>query len=513
LIICFSNAAVFANTRVIYFENISLITAPPKVYSPVTYWQNCTKPLVAIASPGATLNWYTTNLPTEIPSTVPPSPNTSTIGVATATYYVSQTIGSIASIRVPIVVNVAADNGTANLPMRCDPSQIIASDKYSSVFYDWGNVPGNPTAYNVSYSIQGGPFVTESTVPSHWQIFGMLPGQSAILTYTNAALPCIPAQTLTCTVPCLTTTTPLFTSTPIRYCLNDVAVLPTTSTNAITGTWSPSSTVNTSAMGTVDYTFTPDPILFPCAIPATLSVTIGPIQPDFSDFAICSRDAVLTLSTVSPNGIDGTWSPTAIVDPALLPIGITRFTFTPDGLDPCTPVTATKTIDVTVNISNTILGMDWTVTTAFTKNQIVTITNPVGANYVYQMDSGPLQVSPVFQYVASGVHSFAVKDINGCSEFIDNNVLVIGYPKYFTPNGDTYNDTWNIKGLVAISPKSRIYIFDRYGKLLKDISPNDSGWDGTFVGQAMPPDDYWFTVEYVEDSGIKKFRSHFSLKR
>jgi gliding motility-associated-like protein len=98
-------------------------------------------------------------------------------------------------------------------------------------------------------------------------------------------------------------------------------------------------------------------------------------------------------------------------------------------------------------------------------------------------------------------------------ELTNNDVLIIGYPKFFTPNGDTYNDTWNIKGLVELSSNSRIYIFDRYGKLLKDISPNDSGWDGTFIGRAMPADDYWFTVEYAEQNTVKKFKSHFSLKR
>jgi gliding motility-associated-like protein len=60
---------------------------------------------------------------------------------------------------------------------------------------------------------------------------------------------------------------------------------------------------------------------------------------------------------------------------------------------------------------------------------------------------------------------------------------------------------------------TRIYIFDRYGKLLKDISPNGSGWDGTYIGQPMPADDYWFTVEYSEQNSIKKYKSHFSLKR
>ena len=167
---------------------------------------------------------------------------------------------------------------------------------------------------------------------------------------------------------------------------------------------------------------------------------------------------------------------------------------------------------VTVNPSNVILSLNWTVTEAFSKNQIVTVTDPLGSNYLYQLDFGPFQTSPVFENVASGLHSISVKHVNGCSEFTENNVLIIGYPKFFTPNGDGYNDTWNIPGLQN-QFNSRIHIFDRYGKLLKDISPNDPGWDGTYIGQPMPADDYWFNVDYIENAVLKKFKSHFSLKR
>ena len=62
---------------------------------------------------------------------------------------------------------------------------------------------------------------------------------------------------------------------------------------------------------------------------------------------------------------------------------------------------------------------------------------------------------------------------------------------------------------------SLIYIFDRYGKLLKQLSPLGSGWDGTFNGKPLPATDYWFTVKYEEPGTeiIKTFRAHFSLKR
>ncbi|MFK7831824.1 MAG: T9SS type B sorting domain-containing protein [Winogradskyella sp.] len=58
-------------------------------------------------------------------------------------------------------------------------------------------------------------------------------------------------------------------------------------------------------------------------------------------------------------------------------------------------------------------------------------------------------------------------------------------------------------------------MFDRYGKLLKQLSPTGTGWDGTFNGSMMPTSDYWFTVEYTEPGTTepKEFRAHFTLKR
>ncbi|MFN4198131.1 MAG: T9SS type B sorting domain-containing protein, partial [Flavobacterium sp.] len=88
----------------------------------------------------------------------------------------------------------------------------------------------------------------------------------------------------------------------------------------------------------------------------------------------------------------------------------------------------------------------------------------------------------------------------------------INYPPFFTPNQDGYNDTWNIIGGDQLV-NAKIYIFDRYGKLLKQISPNGEGWDGTYNGRPLPSTDYWFTINYEENGTPKEFKAHFSLKR
>ena len=104
-----------------------------------------------------------------------------------------------------------------------------------------------------------------------------------------------------------------------------------------------------------------------------------------------------------------------------------------------------------------------------------------------------------------------VEDTEGCTN-LTTEVLVIDYPKYFTPNGDGIHDTWKIIGLEA-KYNAKIYIFDRYGKLMKQIDPLGEGWNGKYNGEEIPSTDYWFTIDYTENNQQKQFKSHFSLKR
>ncbi|MEC3907586.1 T9SS type B sorting domain-containing protein [Tamlana sp. 2201CG12-4] len=119
------------------------------------------------------------------------------------------------------------------------------------------------------------------------------------------------------------------------------------------------------------------------------------------------------------------------------------------------------------------------------------------------------QDEPFFNNVAPGFYTIFVKDkICGVASL---DISVIGHAKYFTPNGDGYNDYWKIKGLSEhVQPNSVILIYDRYGKLLKQLQVQSEGWDGTFNGTRMPSDDYWFRV-VLEDG--RTFSGHFALKR
>jgi gliding motility-associated-like protein len=142
----------------------------------------------------------------------------------------------------------------------------------------------------------------------------------------------------------------------------------------------------------------------------------------------------------------------------------------------------------------------------------VTVNVTGAGDYEYSLDevSGYFQDSNFFTNVTAGIHEVFINDKNGCGA-VSKVIAVVGVPKFFTPNNDGYNDYWNVKGINAdFNANSIIYIFDRYGKLLKQLRPASDGWDGTFNGNTLPSDDYWYTVK-LEDG--REAKGHFSLKR
>ncbi|MBY0485622.1 MAG: T9SS type B sorting domain-containing protein, partial [Flavobacteriaceae bacterium] len=156
--------------------------------------------------------------------------------------------------------------------------------------------------------------------------------------------------------------------------------------------------------------------------------------------------------------------------------------------------------------------VSYAVSADFTDSQSITVTaTGTGGDYEYQLDNGVFQDSPIFDSVMSGIHTITVRDKNGCGISITD-AIVVNYPHYFTPNGDGINDTWNIKDLKE-QQVSTIYIYDRFGKLIKRIKPSGQGWDGTYNNNLVPADDYWFSINYQKDGSEKEFKAHFALKR
>jgi gliding motility-associated-like protein len=150
-----------------------------------------------------------------------------------------------------------------------------------------------------------------------------------------------------------------------------------------------------------------------------------------------------------------------------------------------------------------IITSDWT----DTENTISVIVTGDGI-YEYSIDGYNYQDSNIFIGLRFGEFIVYVRDKNGCG-IKEQEIFLLMYPKFFTPNGDGFNDNWQIK-LSTTEPNMDITIFDRYGKLITNFKGTSFGWDGIHNGKLVPSDDYWFVVK--RQNG-KEYKGHFTLKR
>ena len=161
---------------------------------------------------------------------------------------------------------------------------------------------------------------------------------------------------------------------------------------------------------------------------------------------------------------------------------------------------------------SSIAQIESTEVVGFGNNNTVTILVTGSGNYEYTLDyeNGQYQDENVFNNISPGFHTVFVRDKNGCG-ISSKLISVLGFPKFFTPNGDSKNDTWQLDGVnFQLYPNLLVTIYDRFGKLITTLNANSSGWDGTYNGNIMPNTDYWFTANF-EDG--RTFTSHFTLKR
>lgn len=153
-----------------------------------------------------------------------------------------------------------------------------------------------------------------------------------------------------------------------------------------------------------------------------------------------------------------------------------------------------------------------------TENNTITInTYNLGVgDYEFSLDNKfySNQDEAFFQNVTPGIHTIYIRDKNECGT-IAMDVSVIGFQKFFTPNNDGINDYWKVFGVNdKFYSNAKINIFDRFGKLIHQINPQDNGWDGTLNGKPLPSSDYWYSAYLIDSKGaIRNKKGHFSLIR
>ncbi len=241
----------------------------------------------------------------------------------------------------------------------------------------------------------------------------------------------------------------------------------------------------------------------PCAdgkrIPITVFVYKSPFVADQTQ--IVCKGKQTTLDANFPNATylwsNGDTTQTTIVSTA----GIYTVAVTTAPPENCTKINKVTVIERSVSPIKAVEVNENTVT--------IILENP-NLQSEYSLDGINFQTSNVFQNVAGGVQYAYVRDTDSCGIAERVKFIVIDIPKFFTPNGDSYNDFWTIVGLVNF-PKAELQIFDRFGKLIVQLNKIKSSWDGNFNGNALPADDYWYVLKI--DPNNDSLKGHFTLKR
>jgi len=226
-----------------------------------------------------------------------------------------------------------------------------------------------------------------------------------------------------------------------------------------------------------------------------------PVPPMSDSWGMCQGNA--TTVTAPPGYDDYAWSTgqhgqSVVISQA----GNYTLTVSMGGCSGVFPFTVSESNAATID---GIEIHDWT----DDQNSITVHLNPVGiGQYEFSTDNEHWQDSPVFTGLLPGTYTVYVRDKGGCGT-VSQEVFLLNYPKFFTPNGDGFNDFWRVK-YSEKEPHLKTYIFDRYGKLITGFMPDSPGWDGRYNGEPLPSTDYWFLV--IREDG-RQLRGHFSMKR
>jgi len=238
-------------------------------------------------------------------------------------------------------------------------------------------------------------------------------------------------------------------------------------------------------------------------IPITLKINFFTETFNDETIGICNNTPTIISA---PSGFAGySWNTNPVQTSQTITVSNSgTYIVTITNADGCTK---TKTFIVVNSEVATITNID---VTDFNEDLIVTISVTGNGNYEYSIDGTTFQTNSIFNLLDSGEYTVYVNDKNGCG-LVQETFYALSYPKFFTPNGDNYNDTWYIKNLEKKGLEhSKISIFDRFGKLLKQFKAGESGWNGIFNGNQVSSSDYWFVLELTNGKTIK---GHFSLKR
>lgn len=120
-----------------------------------------------------------------------------------------------------------------------------------------------------------------------------------------------------------------------------------------------------------------------------------------------------------------------------------------------------------------------------------------------------------FKPDASESYYFTAVDANGCKNTDSIEILLQGslyVPNSFTPNGDGYNDFFQVQAKEVHD--FHLYIFNRWGQLIYETEDANANWDGTYLGNPVQIDAYVWKIDYLDNLNERhEFLGHVSVLR
>jgi large repetitive protein len=350
------------------------------------------------------------------------------------------------------------------------------------------------------------PTTSDNSITGTWSPSVVSNQNSAIYAFTANAGQC--ANSVTYNVTVTPNTVPTFSfGTSLVICAgSSVPSLPPTSTNGITGSWSPATVSNqTSAV----YTFTPDPQPGQCLTSTNFIVTVNQnVTPTFNfgpSLTVCTGANVPVLPTTSNNGITGTWSPSVVSNQTS-----GTYTFTSSAgqcassnLTFNVTVTPVATVDFEADTTvkdgeiipgNTLSGIPAGVSFSWANSNtgiglgasgVGNVPSFTATNMSANSIKGTITVTPTYNGCAGTAKSYAITVIP-----LDKDIFV---PNVFTPNGDGKNDILYAYSNYISTLEMRI--FNQYGQQVQLITDTKKGWDGRYKGTPQPVGVYMYTVK------------------
>ncbi|WP_316799271.1 gliding motility-associated C-terminal domain-containing protein [Pedobacter frigidisoli] len=112
----------------------------------------------------------------------------------------------------------------------------------------------------------------------------------------------------------------------------------------------------------------------------------------------------------------------------------------------------------------------------------------------------------MLKQIVPGIYRLMVTDTYGCEvrsdliNFNNQKKEVLTVPNSFTPNGDGFNDIWQIEGIENY-PNAEFVILNRTGNQLFYSKGYTKAFDGTFKGKPLPVGVYYYLIDLKNDCG------------